>query len=256
MSREKTINSPQNSNFKRWKSLLDSDGVKRHHQCLIAGEKIIRGLIQHHPTTIREIITPPGYTSTFSDWPQTTRTYQLPNALFGMLDIFGTHHPLLISDVPDIEIADLTRAPKGMEVLCPMGDPGNLGAMIRSCVALGIHKIIILQEAAHPFHPKVIRSSSGSVFAQSMTKGGSLADLQSPNRARWITALDLKGEKLTDWKWSPNVRLLIGEEGVGIPQYAFSQRLRIPQGNATIPLNAAVAGGIALYSYRQQFPHT
>lgn len=255
MSSVKTINSPQNPKFKRWKSLLDTQGIKAHDQCLVAGEKIIRGLIRDQTTSIRDIITPPGYVPNISDWPRTARTYQLSKALFGALDIFGTHQPLLVSDIPDMASADLTRPPVGMEVLCPMGDPGNLGAIIRSCVALGIQKIIVLQEAVHPFHPKVIRSSSGSVFAQPISQGGSLAALRVPDMTRWITALDLTGERLTDWKWSPNVRLLIGEEGVGIPHYEFSQRLRIPQGNPSIPLNAAVAGGIALYSYRQQFPH-
>jgi len=52
-------------------------------------------------------------------------------------------------------------------------------------------------------------------------------------------------------EWSKNVRLLIGEEGVGVPPFHFAKRLCIPQNNTSIPLNATVAGSIALYAYRR-----
>ena len=165
--------------------------------------------------------------------------------------MFGTKEPLLVCGVPEISSMDLTQAPNGLEVLCPIGDPGNLGALLRCCRAFDVRTVILLREAVHPFHPKVIRASSGAVFVQSLHWGGSIADLNTAETLKWITALDLHGTNMATVKWSENIRLLIGEEGVGVPPFHFANRLCIPQNHTSIPLNATVAGSIALYAYRQ-----
>jgi TrmH family RNA methyltransferase len=86
---------------------------------------------------------------------------------------------------------------------------------------------------------------------QTLKWGGSIADLDSVETLQWITALDLQGRNLSTVKCPENVRLLIGEEGVGVPPFHFAERLCIPQNHTSIPLNATVAGSIALYAYRQ-----
>jgi TrmH family RNA methyltransferase len=111
--------------------------------------------------------------------------------------------------------------------------------------------VVLLQEAVHPFHPKVIRASSGAVFVQSLEWANSIADLNTPEALQWITALDLQGTNMSTVKWAKHIRLLIGEEGVGVPPFQFAERLCIPQVHPSIPLNATVAGSIALYAYRQ-----
>lgn len=165
--------------------------------------------------------------------------------------MFGTKEPLLVCGVPEMSHTDLSRPPNGLEVLCPIGDPGNLGALLRCCRAFDVRTVVLLQEAVHPFHPKVIRASSGAVFVQSLQWADSITDLATPETLQWITALDLHGTNMSTIKWPKHVRLLIGEEGVGVPPFQFSERLCIPQIHPSIPLNATVAGSIALYAYRQ-----
>ena len=247
------ISSHRNPHFKRWLSLLDSKGVKRHHQCIISGEKITKSLLQDPNVLIHSIILSPFHPEnieTFSDFP----CYTLNRALFQDLDIFGTHSPLLICDVPALPTASLTKAPSGLEVICPVGDPGNLGTILRSCLAFGAQKIILPQEAVHPFHPKVIRASSGAVFSLRLEQTGALSTLNSPQSLRWVTALDLQGKDLEEWEWQPQTRLLIGEEGTGIPSFSYQSRLCISQYDSSIPLNAAVAVSIACHAYHQHFP--
>ena len=147
---------------------------------------------------------------------------------------------------------DLTQPPIGLEILCPIGDPGNMGALLRSCRAFGVRTVILLREAVHPFHPKVIRASSGAVFVQSLNQGCSITELHQPEILKWIHALDMDGEDVSTISWPQHVRLLLGEEGIGIPSFQFQQRLSIPQFHVSIPLNATVASSIALHSYRQQ----
>jgi len=251
MTRPRLLSSRHNPRFKRWVSLLDSPGVKTHQQCLVSGTKLRKELIQGTETSICEILLPPSYEMR-EDLPSQTTGFTLAKPLFDELDIFGTKEPLVVCTNPSIPQFDLLQPPKGLEILCPIGDPGNLGALLRSCRAFGVRTVILLREAVHPFHPKVIRASSGAVFGQSLSQGCSITKLYKPEILKWIIPLDMQGEDIATLAWPQHIRLLIGEEGIGIPSLPYSQRFSISQIHTSIPLNATVAGSIALHSYRQQ----
>ena len=76
--------------------------------------------------------------------------------------------------------------PRGLEILCPLGDPANVGALIRTAAAMGVERIILLKESAHPYHPKAIRAASGTMFKMSLLQGPSIRDLPEP--ATWVTS--------------------------------------------------------------------
>lgn len=253
MAPPRLIASRQNSQFKRWLSLLESQGVKTHQQCLVSGTKLRQEITQDSRTSICEILWPSSYEGQEEQLSYRT-SFTLSKELFHELDVFGTKEPLLVCPTPLIPLFDLTKPPLGLEILCPIGDPGNLGALLRSCWAFGVRTMILLREAVHPFHPKVIRASSGAVFAQSLSQGCSISELQTPEILQWISALDMQGDNIATFSWPQNLRLLLGEEGVGLPSFHFPQRFSIPQIHTSIPLNATVAGSIALHAYRQQHP--
>ncbi len=247
------ITSRHNSQFQRWRTLLESEGSKDHQQCLVAGAKLTREILNNRDTSIDETLFPPGY-----NIPKPPSTmgmpYILTKQLFRELDIFGTQAPLLVCPTPIIPAFNLREPPLGLEILCPIGDPGNLGALLRSCRAFNVQKVILLHESVHPFHPKVIRASSGTVFLQSLNLGPSVLDLHNPEILQWVIPLDMQGESLTGLNWPKDIRLLIGEEGMGIPPLPYPRRFSITQVNDRVPLNVTVASSIALYAYRQQHP--
>ena len=251
MTRPQLISSRHNPQFKRWASLLDSQGVKSHQQCLVSGEKIREEMTQRHENALCEILLPQSL-AIGEEWSSKSTSFSLTKELFQTLDIFGTKQPLAVFTTPSIPDHDLAQPPRGLEVLCPIGDPGNLGALLRSCRAFGVRTVILLREAVHPFHAKVIRASSGAVFAQPLSQGCSITELHTPERIQWISALDMNGENLSTTTWPKHVRMLIGEEGVGLPSFPFPKLFSIPQIHDSIPLNAMVASSIALHTYRQQ----
>ncbi len=251
MTRSRLISSRHNLQFKRWLALRDSQGVKTHQQCLVSGATLLKELLRDSETSVCEIMYPPSYEGPEELLSHGT-CFTLSKELFHELDVFGTNEPLLVCPTPSIPIFDLTQPPQGLELLCPIGDPGNLGALIRSCRAFGVHRVILLQEAVHPFHPKVIRASSGAVFAQSLSQGCSVSELHKPEIVKWIIPLDMQGDDIATLSWPQNIRLLVGEEGMGIPSLAYSQQFSISQIHTSIPLNATVAASIALHAYRQQ----
>ncbi len=172
--------------------------------------------------------------------------FKLPKALFNEIDVVGTHYNLLVLEPK--EIAPLgTAKTAGLEVISPLGDPSNLGALARSALAFGASKMILTEETCNPYHPKAIKASAGALLKLPLFKIGKFQDFVAANSDE-IFALDMKGENVGQFKWPKNVRLAIGEEGPGFSGMKGLKRLAIPT-EGVESLNATVAASIALFSY-------
>ena len=251
-SRIRSISSSQNAHVKRWSALREARGIERFRQCLVSGEKVVRETLAQHPALCLELIHLTGAPLSFSI-PAHVKTYALTTPLFEKIDLFGTGAPTLVCQIPPCPSADLEARPQGLEILCPLGDPANVGALIRTSAALGVKRVILLKESAHPYHPKAIRAASGTTFTVSLAQGPSIKDLPEP--ATWVT-LDTQGESLSAFHWPKDIRLLVGEEGLGLPPRSSGKRLAVPMTDSVESLNAVVAAGMALYAYRVQHPLT
>ena len=238
----KEIHSPQNKHYKRWMSLHHSPGVKKHSQCLVSGSKIVPEIMEQFPDLSLEVITSCRIEATLKPY---TLGYKLPHTLFKQLDLFGTQAPLLIAKTPPIGEFSALQPPVGLEVLCGLGDPGNVGALARCCEAFKARKFILLEGSVHPFHPKVIRSSSGSVFRIPLERGPSVEQIDFD-----VVALDPHGgQEIETFSWPSPMRLLMGEEGRGVPKNLKATRVSIPMASGVESLNGLSAASIALYSY-------
>ena len=235
------IHSSQNKHYRRWLSLQDSSGVKKYAQCLVSGLKIVPEIIDQFPHLCLEEVTSDRIKSKKGLEP----SYILPHALFKKVDLFGTNSPLLITKIPEISSFSKVRPLVGMEVLCGLGDPNNVGALARCCEAFRVSRLILLKSSVHPFHPKVIRSSSGSVFRLAIETGLALEDIDFD-----VVALDQKAEKRAEnFDWPKDMRLLMGEEGLGLPENLKATRISLPMSPLMESLNAVSASSIVLYSY-------
>ena len=248
----RSISSAQNAHVKRWAALQDARGIERFRQCLVPGGKVVRETLEQHPAQCLELLHREGTPLPFS-LPAHVQAYALSTSLFEKIDLFGTGAPILVCQVPSFPSADLEARPRGLEILCPLGDPANVGALIRTAAAMGVERVILLKESAHPYHPKAIRAASGTTFTVSLVQGPSIRNL--PERAIWVT-LDTQGESLHAFQWPEDIRLLVGEEGPGLPPRSSGKRLAVPMTDAVESLNAVVAAGMALYAYRVQHPLT
>lgn len=237
------ITSSQNPKFQVWRSLLKSSGIKENKLFLLSGEKLIREALKLKSLKISALLK----TEKTPNLNISCDTFELSSSLFDQLDIVGTHFPLLVLELPEIPNTEPQESPQGIEVVLPVGDPGNLGALIRSSVALGVNKIILTQESAHPFLPKVVKASAGSVLNANLAFGGPLQIWDSTQSF----ALDSSGEDIRKFKAPENFRLVIGEEGPGLGQMRNIKKLSIPiQGVES--LNVTVATSIALWEINQK----
>ncbi|MGW8187797.1 MAG: TrmH family RNA methyltransferase, partial [Desulfobacterales bacterium] len=176
--------------------------------------------------------------------------YQLAPRLFKTLDVFGTHAPLLLLRIPPIDSWQPVEGfGNGCSLLVPFQDPENVGAVIRSAAAFGARQVILLAESAHPFHPKSLRASGGTVMSIRLRQGPFLKDVPADLP---IIALSVEGIDIRDSVFPPSFGLLIGLEGPGLPAIWRRTARCVPINPAVESLNAAAAASVALYEWSRQ----
>ena len=245
----KKITSEQNPFFKKLLKLRDSRGIKKLEMALLAGEKNVREVVNEFPGQCLGLIT-------FSldalkpflskiDLP----VYLMPRGLFQRLDFHNTKNPILIIKARPLCQWTDKKIEKGCVVFLPFQDPANLGAAIRASAAFGVNTVVVLEEAAHPFHPKSLRASGSSIFRVQLKRGPSIRELAL--RQLPLLVLDPKGKDISCYEFPDSFALVAGLEGPGVPEeLKKAESLAIPIRQGVDSLNAAMAVGIALYQWR------
>lgn len=238
------INSSKNSNFRLWKSLLESRGIKKEGLMLVSGRKIVPELLKDKNIEVKAALTTKkaDARTLAANFDQ---VFLLHRPLFAELDILGTDSTILVLKAPKLTEWKSSEPPRSFELLLGLSDPGNLGAILRSCVAFGVRDVVLLKECANPFLPRVLKASSGAALSLNLMRGPSIQDLE----LREGICLDLEGEDIRKFEWPKQSRLLLGEEGQGIPDHLRSMtRIKIPMSGEIESLNAVVAASIALFA--------
>jgi len=134
-----------------------------------------------------------------------------------------------------------------------VGNPGNLGTIIRTADAAGAAGVVLLGASTDPFDPSAVKASMGALFSVRIAACGSAREFLSWCRARGVAVAATSASGVgTFWDAalpSP-LAILLGSEGAGLPAdllAAADLRLRIPMRGTAESLNLAVAAGILLY---------
>lgn len=173
----------------------------------------------------------------------------LTSSLFNEIDFLGTHHNLLLLKTKEIEfcskIEESNSPDSTLDLISPIGDPSNLGALLRSAEAFGVNQVYLTQEAANPFHPKSIKASAGSALRVPFRRLSKDFTTELP-----MIGLDMHGENITHFEWPKHSLLAIGEEGPGL-SIPTSLNLKIPM-QTVESLNVSVASSIAMFTWQSR----
>jgi TrmH family RNA methyltransferase len=147
-------------------------------------------------------------------------------------------------------IAEILAGPEPVLLLASIGDPGNVGTLIRSAEFFGVRRIIVGTGTADPFSPKVVRAAMGALFRVAAATGGPAELAEAAAReARPLIATGTSGDPLHGFPFPERAIIAIGSERQGLGHWplGWSSQVTIPRFGGGESLNAGVAGSIVFY---------
>ncbi len=147
----------------------------------------------------------------------------------------------------------LSQSPRTIVVCDGVGDPGNLGTLLRSALAFGADAVVTTEGSAEATNPKTIRASMGSFFHLPIISGADPTDIVGllKRHTYRIAVADVRGQAISaGGDDGEKTAIVIGSEPAGTGSVfaaAADQRWKIPMTAKVESLNAAMAGSILLY---------
>jgi TrmH family RNA methyltransferase len=138
-----------------------------------------------------------------------------------------------------------------------VGNPGNLGTIVRTVDAVGAAGVILIGDTADPFAPAAVKASMGSLFTVPIATACDTATFLRWARQTGVHLVATSGgASAPHWSSSypPPVAILLGSEGDGLPAELLAradQRVAIPMVGTAESLNLAVAAALMLYEARR-----
>lgn len=133
-------------------------------------------------------------------------------------------------------------------------DPHNLGAIIRTAEATGVHGIIIPKRRSASLNYTVGKTSAGALEYMKVARvpnlSSALDDLKK--QGLWIYGADMDGEDVRGVDTSGAAVLVIGSEGDGISRIVREKCdfiISLKMKGKINSLNASVAGGVLMYEF-------
>ena len=131
-------------------------------------------------------------------------------------------------------------------------DPHNLGAILRTAEAAGVHGVVVPRRRSAPLGQTVARTSAGAIEYIPVARVGNLCDaiLNLKKQGLWVYGADMAGEPYDARPVTGPVALVIGSEGKGLGRLVRERcdgLLSLPMRGKINSLNASVAAGILMY---------
>ena len=151
------------------------------------------------------------------------------------------------------KLENLLASGKMLLVLDRVGDPGNIGTMLRTADAAGIGGLVLLKGCADIYAPKTVRSSMGSLFHIPVLSGVSEQEFVSAAKKAGydllVTCLD-GADNLYKADLSGRIAFVMGNEAGGVSETLLEKadkRVYIPMAGRAESLNVAMAAGIVMF---------
>lgn len=139
-----------------------------------------------------------------------------------------------------------------------IGNPGNLGTIVRTADAAGATGVLLLGESTDHYHPAAVKASMGALFSMPVVHLSDPEEFFSWTATHGIAVVTTSARADRE-HWATDypapLALLLGSEGEGLPPALLARgdlAVRIPMTGTAHSLNLAVATGILLYEVRRR----
>lgn len=259
------IENPKSPRVRRVASLTRKKDRLALGQFLVEGPQAVRELLVHAPDRAVTLY------ATMGDEPWRFELDRLADAagvsiervtdevLAAMADTVQPQGVIAVALIgqsasePTLTIA--LRGARLIAVLHEVRDPGNAGTVLRAADAAGADAVVFSGESVDPWHPKVVRSTTGSLFHLPVFTVDTLVEAVDAARAAGIRviAADVHGDELDprDERLCEPSAWVFGNEARGLTDEDRSLAdlvLRLPIYGEAESLNLATAASVSLYT--------
>lgn len=146
--------------------------------------------------------------------------------------------------------------PKLIALLANIRDPGNAGTVLRAADAAGADAVIFSDNSVDVYNPKVVRSTTGSLFHLPIATGADIAEVIAMAKASGHQVFAANGgaeeiPELGQATLAKSTTWVFGNEAWGFEQTTLDlvdKQVSVPIYGAAESLNLATAASVCLYS--------
>ena len=229
------ITSLQNEHVKYWNSLKEKKVRDKERRFFIEGDHLINEARKQN--LVLETI------STVDEAADFLVTKEIMKKISSQATI--SENAAVVRFIPEDKISG------NIIVLDGIQDPGNLGTIIRSCIAFGFTNIILSDTSVDLYNPKVIRATEGMIFHINVLRRNLLDFLPTLKGMNYkIVGTDVASGKDIRKLKKENIALVLGNEGNGISEDVKNlcdEFVNIKMSSNCESLNVGVAASILMY---------
>ena len=226
---------------------------------IVYGKQIVFYILEKHPKMIKQIfLTKEIDKKLFNKFMDVGAKIVRPDNKKAQALAKGGNHQGFLLDIDEFEFAHMKDVKKSdfIVVLDGLSDVGNIGAIVRSCYAMGVDAIVICG-LKNFYAAPIVRTSSGAMLDMPIAISYNSYDLANELKQVGFSLVgaDMDGYEVKDIQREKNqkVALFLGNEGDGLSnklKKKLDLKVSINMENDFDSLNVSVAAGILIYELK------
>lgn len=237
------ITSLKNEKIKRIAELKDKKGRKTQNAYLVEGVKMVKEAFLYN----QQVLCVVGKKEFLAELPAFNgEIIETDDKVLNYLSCCETCQGVMaVVKIPDIKVEQGEIS----VLLDRVRDPGNLGTIIRTSVAVGVKNVYLL-DCVDAYSPKTVRSSMSGIYGVNLISVTS-EDVEEISKTTTMICADMDGENVFESDIKGNFCLCMGNEANGVSDFIkekCKKTVKIPMKNKIESLNVAVAYAIIIYN--------
>jgi len=226
---------------------------------IVYGKQIVFYILEKHPKMIKQIFLAKEIDKKlFNKFMDVGAKIVRPDNKKAQALAKGGNHQGFLLDIDELEYAHMKDVKKSdfIVVLDGLSDVGNIGAIVRSCYAMGVDSIVICGHKNFYAAP-IVRTSSGAMLDMPIAISYNSYDLANELKQVGFSLVgaDMEGYEAKDItrEEGQKIALFLGSEGEGLSnklKKKLDLKVAIGMANDFDSLNVSVAAGILIYELK------
>jgi TrmH family RNA methyltransferase len=248
---EERITKPLQAQLKEWRKLTLEKYRRREGRFLAEGGKVVGELLKSGRPLEALLVrgeTAGHWETLLAGAPDGIGIFRLSAREWGGLSQDRAPEGVMAVAVtaPTADLGHLEEMDGPLLLLHQVNNPNNLGALLRTADWFGFRTVLLGAGSVEVTHPKVVRTSMGSLFHLTVGEGVDFGTLLPGLRDHYLVVGSEVAEGIPPHPCSGKTALLLGSESHGLPAAflaATDERWRIPGGGAeslSLPQAAAI----------------